>query len=139
LCHISYSLRTLYYPLTLSIINTSYRPPFIPSLEIKKLATGLHYLSLCALGLLYFVEHEWTRNACILTALFFVLAMFIPPTGMIKQEDAPAAAHKSMSYMPEKGFEDPSADGDDAASADAAKGAEKKTKKKGGNNKKKNK
>eukprot|EP00571_Detonula_confervacea_P012728 CAMPEP_0172298362 /NCGR_PEP_ID=MMETSP1058-20130122/1056_1 /TAXON_ID=83371 /ORGANISM="Detonula confervacea, Strain CCMP 353" /LENGTH=133 /DNA_ID=CAMNT_0013007631 /DNA_START=77 /DNA_END=478 /DNA_ORIENTATION=+ len=68
--------------------------------KIKQIATGIHFVSLVALGLLYFVEHEQTFNSFIIAATSFVLAMFIPPTGMISTEDAPDYAKNSMSYMP---------------------------------------
>mmetsp|Transcript_23264 Transcript_23264/g.39773 ORF Transcript_23264/g.39773 Transcript_23264/m.39773 type:complete len:127 (-) Transcript_23264:88-468(-) len=67
--------------------------------QIKQIATAVHFLSLIGLGFLYILEHEKQFHCFILTAIAFVCAMFIPPTGLIKPNDAPEYAKNSMSYM----------------------------------------
>ena len=73
-----------------------------PMLEIKQGATAAHFFSLMALGFLYFTKHDQTKNCAVFTAVMFSLAIFIPPTGMIKPDDAPEYAKNSMSYVPRK-------------------------------------
>mmetsp|Transcript_6055 Transcript_6055/g.10817 ORF Transcript_6055/g.10817 Transcript_6055/m.10817 type:complete len:123 (+) Transcript_6055:117-485(+) len=70
--------------------------------KIKQLATGAHFISLMTLGFLYLADHAQTFNCFVFSAVSFVLAIFIPPTGMIKPNDAPEYAKNSMSYIPEK-------------------------------------
>ena len=83
--------------------SNDYQPPFHKS-EIKQISTGVHFVSLIVLGLLYLMAHDQTFNCFCLAATSFVLAMFIPPTGMIKPDDAPEYAKNSMSYMPDRQF-----------------------------------
>ena len=72
-----------------------------PHSEIKQIATGVHFVSLITLGFMYLMEHAQTRNMFIVASTSFVLAIFIPPTGMIKPDDAPEYAKNSMSYIPQ--------------------------------------
>lgn len=69
--------------------------------KIKKIATGVHYISLIISGLLYMASSDKTFNCFVLAASSFVLAMFIPPTGMISTDDAPEYAKNAMSYLPQ--------------------------------------
>ena len=55
-----------------------------------------------------------------------VLAIFLPPTGMIKPDDAPEYAHNTMQYMPKR---------DANGTIIAPEEAKKESKKKGGKTK----
>jgi len=79
------------------------------ALKIKTLATGAHFLSLVAAGVVYFAGGDHTRHCFIFSAVAWVLAMFIPPTGMIGEADVPAYAKKSMLYIPNRA--NPTAEG----------------------------
>lgn len=48
---------------------------------------------------MYFTGHENARHCFVVTATSFLLAFFIPPTGMIKPDDAPIYAKKSMGWV----------------------------------------
>eukprot|EP00585_Thalassiosira_rotula_P001953 CAMPEP_0196142346 /NCGR_PEP_ID=MMETSP0910-20130528/11556_1 /TAXON_ID=49265 /ORGANISM="Thalassiosira rotula, Strain GSO102" /LENGTH=125 /DNA_ID=CAMNT_0041403649 /DNA_START=124 /DNA_END=501 /DNA_ORIENTATION=+ len=70
--------------------------------KIKQIATGVHFISLISLGFLYVLEHEYMFPCFVLAGISMALAIFIPPTGMIKPDDAPEYAKNSMNYMPDK-------------------------------------
>jgi hypothetical protein len=61
--------------------------------------TGVHFVTFISVGLLYVAEHEYLRHCCVIAATSFVLAYFIPPTGLIKPDDAPDYAKNSCSWV----------------------------------------
>ena len=66
------------------------------------MATGAHFVSLMLVAALYITEHDQLRNSLIFAGSMLVLAIFLPPTGMIKPDDAPEYAHNTMQYMPKR-------------------------------------
>lgn len=70
-----------------------------PPQVIKKIMTGIHFVTFIAVGLLYVAEHEYLRHCCFIAATSFVLAYFIPPTGLIKPDDAPDYAKNSCGWV----------------------------------------
>lgn len=70
--------------------------------EMKQIATGVHFLSLFLTGFMYILEHEWTKCVGLTSAVAWCLAMFIPPTGLIRPDDAPEYAKNGMSYLPNR-------------------------------------
>ena len=48
------------------------------------------------------MSHDQTFNCFCVAATAMLLAIFIPPTGMIGTKDAPEYAKNSMKYMPDR-------------------------------------
>ncbi len=71
----------------------------MPSLGIKKVSTAIHYVTLIAFGFMYLMDHEYMKSCSVITVTSFILAYFVPPTGMIKPDDAPDYAKNSMGWV----------------------------------------
>lgn len=98
---------------------------------MKQIATGVHFVSLLAAGIMYFIEHKYTYHCFVLTATALTLAFFIPPTGMIQPDNAKGSeyAKNSMGWSP---YAQIQREADAREETAAAAKAKKDSKKKGG-------
>ncbi len=63
---------------------------------IKKVSTAVHYIALLAFGYFYMMGNEYMQPCSVVTITSFILAYFVPPTGMIKPDEVPEYATKVM-------------------------------------------
>eukprot|EP00578_Thalassiosira_sp_NH16_P019886 CAMPEP_0181098004 /NCGR_PEP_ID=MMETSP1071-20121207/11880_1 /TAXON_ID=35127 /ORGANISM="Thalassiosira sp., Strain NH16" /LENGTH=115 /DNA_ID=CAMNT_0023180541 /DNA_START=99 /DNA_END=446 /DNA_ORIENTATION=- len=69
--------------------------------KIKQFATGVHFMSLLAMLPLYMAKPDKVVISLIVSGVSFLLANFIPPTGMIKPHDMPEFVQPPQRAMPE--------------------------------------
>ena len=72
------------------------------SVGIKKVSTAIHYVTLIAFGYMYLMDHEYMKPCSVVTLTSFLLAYFVPPTGMIKPDDVPEYAKTSCGWVVNK-------------------------------------
>ena len=69
---------------------------------IKKVSTAVHYITLLAFGYFYMMGNEYMQPCSVVTITSFILAYFVPPTGMIKPDEVPEYAKTSLGWVVNK-------------------------------------
>ena len=99
-CWEKYELEMVYYMNLCDFCLYTHSFLLLSCSGIKEISTAIHFAALIGSGLLWIVKSDHTTNCFIAAGVTFCLAFFIPPTGMIKPDEAPEYTKNTMTYMP---------------------------------------